>query len=79
MENMSIGERIRTLRLQHNMKRSELAELLEVSPSTIAAYENGDVLPPVLRVSALADIFSVSLNMMIFGTESGFGSQSDDK
>lgn len=67
MENKTIGSRIKTLRLLNNMTRKDLAAMLEVSPSTIAAYENGDVMPPVQTVSALADIFSVSMNMIIFG------------
>ena len=67
MKNSEIGARIRAVRLSRHIKRMELAELLGISASTVAAYENGDIIPPVETLSAIADIFSISLNMLVFG------------
>lgn len=66
-KNNDIGKRIRRFREHRGMKAAELAELLEVSVSSVYAYENGDVMPPVATVSAIAEILSVSMNMIIFG------------
>ena len=56
-----IGERIRTLRLSHNMTQADLAKALNQSQSSITMYETGRREPDFETLEALADVFNVPL------------------
>ena len=56
-----IGERIRTLRLSHNMTQADLAKSLNQSQSSITMYETGRREPDFETLEALADIFNVPI------------------
>lgn len=58
---MTLGEKIRTLRLENGMSMEELAHLLGVQRSAVNKYEKGIVVNlKRSTIAALARIFSVS-------------------
>ena len=58
---MTMGQRIRTLRKQHNMSMEELGKRIGVGKSAILKYEKGDVENlPRSSIEKMAFIFGVS-------------------
>lgn len=55
--NLSLGDKIRFLRMQLNMSQFELAELVNVMPSAISKYESG-------RVNVSADMLVKISNVL---------------
>ena len=55
-KNMSLGTRIKQVRLERGIKRKDLAEMLGITPSSISNYENGISKP---RQQTLFDIIKV--------------------
>lgn len=65
---MSItGERLRSLRLSHNMSQAEVAAKIGVTRVAYLQYENG-VSRPVRKLKELAALFDVSVDY-ILGTQ----------
>lgn len=71
-----IGERIVSYRKQRNMSQEELATVLNVSRQTISKWETGDTLPDVYNAVALANLFNVSLDVLILGVNSKYSGSS---
>jgi len=65
---VSMGERIATLRREHNVTQVQLAEALGVSQQTMQSYEVGRRRIPVSALPAVARTLSVSLDEL-FGEE----------
>lgn len=65
-----LSKRIACLRKSKGISQSQLASFLNVSPSTIGMYEQGRRCPDLITIIALADIFEVSLDYLITGSES---------
>ena len=58
---MTIGNRIKNLRVQSNLSQSELAEMIGTIKQTIYKYETGIITNiPTDRITQLAKIFKVS-------------------
>lgn len=58
---MTMGERIRTLRIQHNMSMEELGKILGVGKTAIFKYEKSEVENlPRSTIEKMATIFGVS-------------------
>ena len=57
---IKIGEKIRSLRKQKNISQDVLAQYLGVSFQAISKWENGDNLPDVVMIPAIASFFDVS-------------------
>nr|WP_294491583.1 helix-turn-helix transcriptional regulator [uncultured Mediterraneibacter sp.] len=57
-----IGENIRNLRMQKDMKQNALADELNISRQTISAYERGITLPDIYSLIRIADYFRISLD-----------------
>ena len=58
---MTMGERIRMLRKQHNMAQAELARRLNVGRSAVLKYEKGEVENlPKATIEKMAVLFGVS-------------------
>ena len=57
-----IGENIKRLRKQQEMKQAVLASKLNIGRQTLSAYERGVTLPDVLALIKIADYFGVSLD-----------------
>lgn len=58
--NIRIGENIRRLRKAKNISQEVLAQYLGVSFQAVSKWENGDSMPDVTMIPALASFFEVS-------------------
>ena len=58
--NIKLGEKIRTLRKSRNVSQEVLAQYLGVSFQAVSKWENGDNLPDVTLIPAIAIFFDVS-------------------
>lgn len=65
-----LSKQITNLRKNVGMSQSQLAARLNVSPSAIGMYEQGRRVPDLITIIALAEIFEVSLDYLITGSES---------
>ena len=57
--------RIRELRLSHNMKQIDFARQLGISQGTLSSWENNKFEPDVASLLALSKIFSVSIDFLL--------------
>jgi len=62
-----LGERIAVLRRAKSLSQSQLAEKLNISPSTIGMYEQGRRAPSLELIVELAKILSVSTDLLLTG------------
>ena len=58
----TIGENIRNLRMQKEMKQTALALELNIGRQSISAYERGVTLPDIYSLIRIADYFDVTLD-----------------
>lgn len=68
-EQIVIGERLFILRNQNQMTQEELAEELNVSRQSISKWELNKALPDLERIIKISQLFQVSINYILFGTE----------
>ena len=61
--------RLKELRLENGLKRSDLARKLELPPSTIANYENETRQAPYDVLTLFADFFDVSVDYLLGRTD----------
>ena len=62
---MDIGSRLRDARTGRNLTQEAVAEALGVSRQTISNWENNRSYPDILRVVALSDLYSISLDALL--------------
>lgn len=62
-----LGARIALLRRQRGMSQKELAARLGVSPSAVGMYEQGRREPDCAGLLRLAEIFGVSVDLLLGG------------
>ena len=60
-----IGEKLKTLRLQHGLTTRQLAKVLEISQAQISRIENGLRQPSGDFIVRMADFFNVSLEKLM--------------
>ena len=60
-----VGEKLRTLRLQHNLTTRQLAEELRISQAQVSRIENGLRQPSGDLIVRIADYFGVSLDQLM--------------
>ncbi|MBQ6163953.1 MAG: helix-turn-helix domain-containing protein [Clostridia bacterium] len=67
---MTMGDRIKTLRLEHNMTQEQLGNVIGVQKSAIRKYESGHV-ENIKRssIKKLAQVFGVSPSYLMFGED----------
>lgn len=58
--NINLGEKIRTLRKAKNISQEILAQYLGISFQAVSKWENGDTMPDVTMIPAIASFFDVS-------------------
>lgn len=58
--NIKLGEKIRSLRKTKNISQEVLAQYLGVSFQAVSKWENGDTMPDVTMIPAIASFFEVS-------------------
>lgn len=62
---MTLNESIRALRRQQGMTQEQLAEAMNVSAAAVSKWENGQSVPDIAVLTALADYFEVSLDALV--------------
>ena len=67
-----LGMRIASLRQGCGLSQAELARRLHISPSTVGMYEQGRRIPDLNVLIAMSDVFEVSLDYLITGSESPY-------
>lgn len=67
MDNVKIGRLLYTLRKENGMTQMQLAERMNISDKTVSKWERGIGCPDISLLSALARIFSVSLDELLEG------------
>ncbi|HBG6421636.1 TPA: helix-turn-helix domain-containing protein [Clostridioides difficile] len=66
------GERLKKLRIKFGLKQHELAEILNVSQSTIGMYENDQRTPPAESIVKLAEYFNVTTDYLLGHTKTNY-------
>ncbi|CFW99416.1 Cro/C1-type helix-turn-helix domain [Syntrophomonas zehnderi OL-4] len=65
MEVDHLGRRIRNLRKASNLSQQDLSQILGVSRSAIASYENGSRYPDHVTLIKMASYFEVSVDYLL--------------
>lgn len=66
---MTLGERILRLRKESHMSQEELAECVEVSKQSVSKWELDKAVPNVEKVIRLCDVFGISTDYLLKGTD----------
>ena len=62
---MTLGEKIKKIRIENNLKQNDLAELLYVSEKTISSWENNRTNPDLNMIYKISDYFKKSFYYLI--------------
>lgn len=65
MKDYSVGESMKRIRLEHNLKQKDIAEVLGIDRSTYSFYETGKTNPTVETLCALCRIYNVTVGYLI--------------
>jgi len=65
----SIAQRIKNLRLEHNLTQAQFGTALSVSQDTVSLWEKGKSLPTAEYLIAMAKIFGVSVDYILCLTD----------
>lgn len=65
VENMSFGYKLKSLRKSKKLTQKELAQLLYLSQSSIARFENEEILPTSDTLNKIANFFDVSTDYLL--------------
>lgn len=60
-----LGEKIKKYREMKNIRQSEIADLIGVSPATISKYEAGTLEPNIESIKKLSELFEVSIDELL--------------
>lgn len=60
-----LGERIRALRKARNYSQAQMARKLHITQGAISQWENGVTVPAADQLSALADVFEISVDELL--------------
>jgi len=66
---MSFNEKLQALRKEKGLTQEELAEKLDVSRQAVSKWEAGQAMPEIDKLIELADIYDVSLDLLLTGKE----------
>ena len=66
---MKIGDKLKEARLKNNMTQEEVAEKIFVSRQSISNWENNKTYPDIGNVIALSDLYDVSLDELLKGSD----------
>ncbi len=72
MNNKKIGEFIKNLRTNSNLKQEELAEKIYISRSNLSDIENGRTMLSPDKALSLSEIFNVSIEELYCGEKTKF-------
>lgn len=66
---MLIGDKLKEARLKKNMTQEEVAEKIFVSRQSISNWENNKTYPDIGNVIVLSDLYDVSLDELLKGSD----------
>lgn len=66
---MKIGDQLKKARLDKNMTQEEVAEKIFVSRQSISNWENNKTYPDIGNVIALSDLYGISLDELLKGSD----------
>lgn len=66
---MKIGDKLKDARLKKSMTQEEVAEKLFVSRQSISNWENNKTYPDIGNVIALSDLYQISLDELLKGSD----------
>lgn len=67
IDQVKIGQFIRSKRLKHNLTQRELAEIINVGAGTISKWECGRGLPELVNILPLCETLDISFEELIRG------------
>ena len=67
MNNKAISEFLKSLRSAKGYTQQHVADLLYISPKTVSKWESGDGIPDISLISAVADVYGVSVDEILRG------------
>lgn len=70
MDKYAFGNYLTKLRTERGLSQSELGALVGVTNKAISKWENGEALPRLERLNALADLFGVTVEELVSGGKS---------
>lgn len=65
MEDTNLAERLRELRNSYNYSQAFVAQKLNISRQTYSHYETGRIIPPTDSLRALAELYHISMDVLI--------------
>lgn len=66
---MAISDKIQELRKQNGMSQEQLAEKMGVSRQAVSKWESGICAPDIEKIIGLSELFGVSTDYLMKGTE----------
>ncbi|KAA9239973.1 helix-turn-helix domain-containing protein [Aerococcus tenax] len=69
MSNQSLGNRLRVLRKEKGLTMVQLGKIIDAPQSAISQWENGINQPNRDRLKKLADLYQISVNELLHGTQ----------
>lgn len=67
MDIKKTGTLLKSLRVSKGYTQQQVADVLMVSPKTISKWENGDGLPDISIITAVADLYEVTVDTLLRG------------
>lgn len=67
---MNLGENIFRLRSERNMSQGDLADALNVSRQSVSKWENNNAVPDLDKMLKMAELFGVTLDVLVKGEDS---------
>ena len=64
---MEFGNRLYELRKQKGLSQEDLANKLNVTRQTVSKWETGDSTPDMEKLTALGELFGISLDELVLG------------
>lgn len=65
MIKISLGEKIKELRILNDLKQEDFAKLFNVTGATVSRWENGKMLPDYILLIMIAKYFNVSTDYLL--------------
>ncbi|HBI91260.1 MAG TPA: XRE family transcriptional regulator [Terrisporobacter glycolicus] len=65
----TFGKRLKSLRIEKDLNQSDLADILELSTSTIGMYEQGRRYADLDTIKKIAEYFDVSVDYLLGRTD----------
>jgi transcriptional regulator with XRE-family HTH domain len=67
---MTLGEKIKIVRLKNKLSQSQLAKEAEIYPKNISRYEQDSSIPSATALKKIADVLQVSVDYLLSENES---------